>query len=156
MNFRYLTDEDTEINSYVSSWKSYSYICVKSNLKFMFGIGANFNDYPYIRNTIINFHKNIKSKTTTYYICKQIESLFTYVPNFGRVYRYIYRPIIEVTRSKYEAIDNSYMEQKQEIIKEIEISMDRITDSCIHSTSSFYRGYSITGTTYNANTQRYI
>jgi len=156
MNFRYLTIEDTEINSYVSSRKSYSYICVKSNLKFMFGIGTSFNDYPYIQSTIIKFHRNTKLKTTTYYICKQIESLFTYVPTFGRVYRYIYKPIIEITRSKYEVIDNSYMEQKQELIKEIEISMDRITDSCIHSTDSFYRGYSITGTTYNVNTHRYI
>jgi len=116
MNFRYLTIEDTEINSYVSSRKSYSYICVKSNLKFMFGIGNNFNDYPYIQSTIIKFHRNIKPKTTTYYICKQIESLFTYVPTFGRVYRYIYRPIIEVIRSKYEVIDYSDIDKKQEEI----------------------------------------
>jgi len=134
MNFRYLTIEDTEINSYVSSRKSYSYICVKSNFKFMFGIGCNFNDYPYIQNTIIKFHRNTKPKTTTYYICKQIESLFTYVPTFGRVYRYIYRPIIEVIRSKYEVIDYSDTDKKQEEIP-IEINIPIPSGYAYSSTS---------------------
>ncbi len=116
MNFRYLTDEDTEINSYVSSRKSFSYICVKSNFRYMFGIGNNFNDYPYIQHSIMKLHKKIKSKTTTYYICKQIESSFTYVPGYGRIYRYIYKPILEITRSKYEIIDDFDIEQKHEEI----------------------------------------
>ena len=146
MNFRFLTDEDTEINSYASSRKNYTYICVKSNLKFMFGIRSNFNDYPYIQNTIIKFHKNIKPKTTIYYICKQIESSFIYVPSIGRVYHFIYKPILEITRSKYEVIDMFHMKQKEEIIKEVEIPIytRTITDSCTISTTSGVYGDYIT------------
>jgi len=145
MNFRCLTDEDTEINSYVSSRKTFSYICTKSNFKYMFGIGTDFNNYPYIQNTIMKLHKKIKPKTTIYYICKQIESSFTYVPGYGRIYRYIYKPIIEITRSKHEIIDVSNIDQKQEETPiEIPISTGCNTYSSTSGTTSSYWGDYIT------------
>lgn len=116
MNFRYII-EDTDIYSHISSTRNHSYICVDNANKYIFSLLEDeIRDYPLIDKLIKQYRPNTKFKITKYYICKQIDSSHTYVPAVGgRLYRYLYKRIIEVTRSKYEDNTLKHIEKKESV-----------------------------------------
>ena len=64
MNYRCLTDEDTETNTHVSSRRNYPYICVNHANKYLFSLSdTEIRDYPKINKLIFLYRPHIKSKS---------------------------------------------------------------------------------------------
>lgn len=55
-----------------------------------------------IEKMIYSRNPRIRPQTSTYYICIQVDSKNRYVPGYGLIYTYKFKPIIEILRNKHE------------------------------------------------------
>lgn len=119
------------------------YICVlKNSDKWIFALDSEeeLHDYEQIQKNIIIEHRNIRFKTVTYIIKKQIGIKSWYVHSIGKVHVHVYEPVLEITRSKYE--DN--------LNKDISIIPVEVPD--VPKPVRYNQKYVVTGSCTTANT----